>query len=122
MTDKTILVVEDDDSTRELIREILGDEYHVLLAHDGLEAFEWTQRGHIDLILMDIRMPLFSGYWFCDAFKHKRNTSNIPIVMVSGMLDQEGVERAHAAGACATVKKPFKPEELLQTVEKNLSQ
>jgi len=120
VTDKTILVVDDDASTRELMREILEGEYNVLFAHDGLEAFEWTQRGHIDLILMDIRMPLFSGYWFCDAFKHKRNTSNIPIVIVSGILDQEGVEKARAAGACATVKKPFNPEELLHTVEKNL--
>jgi len=118
--DKTVLVVDDDPSTCELIQEILSEgHYQVLTAHDGLEAVEWTNHGHIDLILMDIRMPLFSGLWFCGAFKKKKNTCNIPIVIVSGMLDEENEEKARLAGACACVKKPFSCQELLEVVEKN---
>ena len=120
MTTKTILVVDDDPLVCELIREmLLARPYRILLAHDGLEAFECAQRVHIDLILMDIRMPFFSGYWFCDAFKHKKSTANIPIVIVSALLDEDGVEKAHHCGACATVKKPFSCEELLDVVSKN---
>ena len=119
-TEKTVLVVDDDPSTCDLIREMLDSkDYRVIIAHDGLEAFEYTQRGRVDLILMDIRMPFFSGYWFCDAFKHKKNTANIPIVIVSGILDEEGVERAYKAGACAAVKKPFKTQELLDVISRN---
>lgn len=118
--DKTVLVVDDDPDARELIQEILSERhYQVLTAHDGLEAVQWTNHGHIDLILMDIRMPLFSGLWFCGMFKKKKNTCNIPIVIVSGMLDEENEEKARLAGACACVKKPFSCQELLEVVEKN---
>ena len=119
--DKTVLVVDDDPAFCELIQEILrGRRYQVLTAHNGLEAVEWTKHGHIDLILMDVRMPLFSGYWYCSVFKKKKNTCNIPIVMVSGMLDEDGVKKARLAGACACVKKPFSCQELLDAVEQNV--
>ena len=118
--EKTVLVVDDDPTTREFVQEVLSPHhYRVLWAQDGLEAVQWTRRSHIDLILMDVRMPLFSGFWFCQAFKHKKNTSNIPIVIMSGLLDEENTEKARRAGACATMKKPFNHEELLEIVEKN---
>lgn len=119
--DKTVLVVDDDPSFCEMIQEMLKERrYLVLTAHNGLEAVEWTKHGHIDLILMDVRMPLFSGYWYCSVFKKKKNTCNIPIVMVSGMLDEEGAEKARLAGACACVRKPFSYQELIEVVEKNV--
>ena len=119
--DKTVLVVDDDPAACELIQEILsGHRYQVLTAHNGLEAVECTKHGHIDLILMDVRMPLFSGFWYCAAFKKKKNTCNIPIVMVSGLLDEDGVEKARLAGACACVKKPFSCQEILDVVERNV--
>jgi CheY-like chemotaxis protein len=117
---KTILVVDDDPATCELIQDILEScHYHVVTAHDGLEAVERTNHGHIDLILMDIMMPYLSGMWFCKAFKEKKNTSNIPIVIVSAGMDAESDERARRMGACATVKKPFHCEELVRIVEEN---
>ena len=118
--EKTVLVVDDDPAVCELIQEILKPyPYHVLTAHDGLEAIDHTNRHHIDLILMDIRLPLFSGIWFCDAFKKKHNTANIPIVMVSALMDELNEEKSRRAGACATVKKPFGCDELLRVVEQN---
>ncbi len=118
--DKTVLVVDDDPAACELIQEILKlHHYHVLTAHDGLEAVSFTNQGHIDLILMDIRMPYFSGLWFCDMFKKRKNTSNIPIVMVSALMDEEVSEKAIHMGACATIKKPFSCDELLKLVDKN---
>ena len=120
VTEKTVLVVDDDPEVAELIEEILTiHHYHVLVVHDGLEAIEQTNRHHIDLILMDIRMPYFSGFWFCDAFRHKKNTKNIPIVMVSALMDDDNAQKARLVGASDTVKKPFTSEELLQIIEKN---
>ena len=115
----TVLVVDDDPNTRELIGEILQGHHEVLFAENGLEAFQWIQRGHVDLILMDLHMPIFSGFWFCNAFKRKKSTANIPIVIVSGMLDGENAEKALSVGACATVRKPFNCDELLNTVERH---
>ncbi len=117
---KTVLIVDDDPSMGEFIEEILNlNHYHVLVAHNGLEAIQATQRSHIDLILMDIHMPLLSGFWYCDTFKHKKNTCNIPIVMVSAGLDDEALEKARLVGACGAVKKPFTCQELLDAVKKN---
>jgi CheY-like chemotaxis protein len=117
---KTILVVDDDPDFCELIQEFLnGIHYQVLTAHDGLEAVAWTNQGHVDLILMDIHMPIFSGLWFCAAFKKKKNTRNIPIVIISGALDEVSEKKARLVGACACLKKPFSRQELLDVVKKN---
>ena len=116
---KTVLVVDDDPEIAHLISEILNEDYRVLVVNDGLQAIEETSRHHVNLILMDIRMPYFSGLWFCDAFKRKKNTKNIPIVIVSGLLDEDNTQRARLAGAADTVKKPFTTEQLLRAVEKN---
>ncbi len=118
--DKTILVVEDDPKLAFLIQKVLTrHHYYVLVAHDGLEAIKQTSRHHVNLILMDIRLPYFSGFWFCNAFKKKKNTKNIPIVIVSGLLDENNDQKARLAGASDTVKKPFTNEELLLAVQKN---
>ena len=118
--DKTVLVVDDDPEITELISEILsGHRYRVLVVRDGLQAIEQTNQHHVDIILMDIRMPYFSGFWFCDAFKRKKNTRNIPIVIVSGMMDEENARRARLVGAVDTIKKPFTNDELLRAVAKN---
>ena len=118
--EKTVMVVDDDPKVGEFIQEVLTfHHYHVLVAHDGLEAIEETNRHHVDLILMDIQMPYFSGFWFCDAFRRKKNTCNIPIVIVSGLLDEESARKARLVGAVDTMKKPLTEEELLQVVEKN---
>ena len=120
MPEKTVLVVDDDPEVAELMAEVLSiHHYRVLVSHDGLEAIEQTNQHHVDLILMDIRMPYLSGFWFCDAFKKKKNTKNIPIIIVSGLLDEETDQRARLVGAVGTMKKPFTNEELLRAVEKN---
>ena len=120
MTKKTVLVVDDEKQILDLIQEMLTFHgYAVLVARHGLEAIYQTNRHHIDLILMDIRMPFFSGFWFCDALRRKKNTCNIPVVMVSGLLDEENTKKAFKVGAVDIVKKPFTEEELLQAVEKN---
>ncbi len=117
---KTVLVVDDDPKITRLIEEILTiHHYQVLVVHDGLQAIEQTNQHHVDLILMDIHMPYFSGFWFCEAFKHKKNTKNIPIVIVSGFLDEENDQKARLVGAADTMKKPFSNQELLRAVEKN---
>ncbi len=120
VSEKTVLIVDDDPSMGEFIGELLNlNHYHVVVAHNGLEAIQATQKGHIDLILMDIHMPLLSGFWYCDTFKHKKNTCSIPIVMVSAEMDEETIEKAHKVGACDTVKKPFTCQEILDAVKKN---
>ena len=117
---KTVLVVEDDPKVASFVQELLTqNNYRVLIANDGLLAIDQTNRNHVDIVLMDIRLPISSGFWFCQALRKKKNTRNIPVVMMSGEMDTENTQRARLAGAVATVQKPFTIQELLSVVEKN---
>lgn len=117
---KRVLVVDDDPHIADIMTRILEQHYEVLRVEDGLHAVEASHRTHIDLIVMDVHMPNFSGLWYCRAFKDKAQTRNIPIVFVSGDGDEEVIQKAYALGACAYLKKPFIAEDLLGAVEKNL--
>ena len=122
MNSKTILVVDDDVEMASIMEQILKKRgFEVLLAHDGLQAIEKSKNSGVDLILLDVRMPFFSGFWFCDAFKQREATKDIPIVMVSGILDEDNIQKALDLGASACLRKPFKPAELVELVEQNLS-
>lgn len=122
MNPKTILVVDDDVEMAQIMQEILHKRgYEVLLAHDGLQAIEKSKCSGIDLIVLDLRMPFFSGFWFCDAFKQREETKNIPIVMVSGMMDDENSKKAMDLGASACLRKPFMLAEFAEVIDRNLA-
>ncbi len=118
---KKILVVDDDEETRLLMEKMLaGPDYEVLTAEDGPHAMEKTNQQHLDLILLDNRMPLFSGIWYCNALKRKPSTKNIPVVLMSAGLDEETILKAKEMGAVDYLHKPFRGEDLLKVVRKNI--
>jgi CheY-like chemotaxis protein len=119
---KRILVVDDDVEFTLMLEGILRDhDYEVILAHNGLLAVEKSNQEKVDLILLDIRMPFFSGFWFCDAFKHRPQTRSIPVVIISALTADEDVQKAYQMGACGYLKKPFQTSELLEAVEKAIA-
>ena len=119
---KKILIVDDDTEMAGVMGDILKKhEYEVIFAQDGIQAIEKSNREKIDLILLDLRMPFFSGFWFCDAFKQKPETKGVPVVIVSGLSEKENIEKAYRLGAAAFLKKPFRSKQLLDIVTKVLS-
>jgi twitching motility two-component system response regulator PilH len=112
-----ILIIDDDVEIATMMADVLkGEGYAVTLAHDGLRAIEKSNQEKLDLILLDIRMPFFSGFWFCDAFKKRPEPRHIPVIMVSALNEPEDIERAHQLGASAYLVKPFEPKELVELV------
>lgn len=119
---KKILIIDDDVDTATMMGEILmRRNYEVILAHDGIRAIEKSNREKVDLILLDIRMPFFSGFWFCDAFKQKPETKDIPVVIVSALSNPEDIDKAYRLGASAYLTKPFRTQDLVGIVEKMTS-
>lgn len=119
---KRILVVDDDREMTVLMRDILEERhYDVAVANDGPQALKKTSWENFDLVLLDIRMPYFSGIWFCDAFKHRNRTRETPVIIVSGLPPEENMARAYRVGASAYLAKPFRSKELLNLVQKMLS-
>ena len=99
-----ILVVEDDESVRDLVTEILVREgYQTVAAGDGSEALEKFALEEPDLLITDFFMPQMDGYELC---RQVRQSSSLPILLISGESANIGEELARQAGADAFLAKP----------------
>ncbi len=116
----TILVVDDIKTNIEILIELLGDMYDVIVALDGQSALEIADEEDIDLILLDIMMPNMDGYEVCQILKSKNNTQHIPIIFITAKTDDESIEKAFKIGGIDYVTKPFRPRELLARVKTQL--
>ena len=122
MPSARILIADDEPNILMLTSQILeGAGDTILKATNGQEAIEMAMSEKPDLILLDIRMPFFSGFWFCDAFKQRPQTKNIPVVVISALTGEEDIQKAFRMGAVGYVKKPFQSEELLETIAKAIA-
>ncbi|MEM0953691.1 MAG: response regulator [Pseudomonadota bacterium] len=104
-----ILVVDDDRSLLTIIDGILGGDYDVTLASSGQEALEILASSTFDLILLDIMMPGMTGMEVCAAIKANDTISDIPVVFLTGMEDDDAEEAALDAGAADFISKPIRP-------------
>ncbi len=109
-----ILIAEDDEDIVKLIKLYLENEGHTILhAHDGEEALEVFKDNKVDLAIVDIMMPKMNGY---ELTKNIRQTSNIPILILSAaQLDSDKILGLNV-GADDYMVKPFNPLELLARV------
>ncbi len=113
---KKVLVAEDEESNYELVRIVLQKRYRLLRAHNGIEAVTLNEEEKPDLILMDIRMPEMDGL---DATRIiKEINPDTPIIALSAYAFNENIQEAKAAGCDLFLAKPFKVEELLETIKK----
>ena len=115
MNGKKILVVDDERYMLRLVEYNLKKSgYEVVTASDGVEAMEKISEGRPDLILLDIKMPRMDGYEVCKMLKQKKETRDIPVIIVSIISDRE---QAMAMGARSYIMKPFSPSVLLEEVK-----
>lgn len=117
---KTILIVDDTETNIDILLELLGEKYDVIVALDGVSALEIVDENQVDLILLDIMMPQIDGYEVCDRLKSKESSSNIPIIFITAKDDEKSIEKAYEAGALDYITKPFKALELLARVNVQL--
>lgn len=112
-----ILVVEDDEDTRTVLRRLLeGEGYTVEEAADGRQGVEAAQRRCPDLILMDLHLPGVDGVEATRLIRELSELCPVPVVAVTAMDPQEYRQRAILAGCNDYVVKPPDPELLLEKV------
>jgi DNA-binding response OmpR family regulator len=118
----TIMVVEDDDATREFLADHLrADSYGVVAASTGREAFNLLQMKECDLVLLDVMLPDASGYELCRRLRSadglaQRIDPNLPVILVTGRTSETDRVRGFARGADDYVVKPFHYEELVARI------
>ncbi|MEO5951074.1 MAG: response regulator [Chloroflexia bacterium] len=110
-----LMVVEDDVHIRSIIRDILEYEgYRVNEASNGAEALTALTTDKPDLILLDLQMPVMSGWTFMQALQKAR--TDVPVIIMSAQMNS--VERARQLGAVDCLSKPFELVALLDIVAK----
>ncbi len=120
---KTILVVDDEPTIRKLVRAVLdGKGYRVLEAADGPSALETARRERPDLVLLDLALPQLSGTEVCRRLKEATATADIPVLLLTGMVQQSKRGAAQATGAQGCIEKPFSPRTLTARIAELLQE
>ena len=113
-----ILVVDDQDSNRQICQENLElEDYKVYLASNGQEGLETARAIRPDLILLDIMMPVMDGYQALERLKADPDLARIPVLMLTAKAESKDLAKALGMGASDYVKKPFNVDELLARVK-----
>jgi two-component system cell cycle response regulator DivK len=118
---KRILVVEDQEDNRQILRDLLGNAgYELIEAVDGEQALAEYAKQRPDLILMDIQLPVIDGYEATRRIRRDPESKAIPIIAVTSYALAGDEAKALAAGCTAYITKPFSPRALLAKVREYL--
>ena len=116
-----ILVVEDQEDNRQIVRDLLtANDYEMTEAENGEEALAAVAKDRPDLILMDIQLPVMDGCEATRRIKADPSLSSIPIIAVTSYALSGDEEKARAAGCNDFVPKPFSPRHLLAKIRQYL--
>lgn len=113
-----ILVVDDSISVRKALERILSTrKLEVVTTGSAEEALQRLPGSNPGLIIADVVMPGMDGFALCHRLKADPDYKHLPVLLISGIVNQEVAHRAEEAGAVGIVKKPFTPEDLFPKIE-----
>ena len=119
MSERRALIIEDSPTMRQLItfalRRIRG--LKLVEAEHGAEALEILQSQQIDIILLDLRMPVMSGFSFLERLDELKLDPKPPVVVITTEGDQESIDRAMNLGVSAYITKPVQAAGMATTIE-----
>jgi two-component system alkaline phosphatase synthesis response regulator PhoP len=112
-----ILVAEDERDLAELIRHHLSREsYDVVIVDNGVAALQYAKAHRPDAVLLDIMIPQMNGWEVCRSLKREPDTRQVPVIMVTGRVEEGDKVLGLELGADDYVTKPFSPRELVARV------
>ncbi len=118
---KRILVVEDHEDNRQILRDLLASAgYEMIEAENGEDGVAAAAAQQPDLILMDIQLPILDGYEATRRIKADPALKAIPIIVVTSYALSGDEEKARIAGCDAYIAKPYSPRQLLARIKEFL--
>ena len=118
MSQRKILVVDDVEFNRDLIVQLLEDDYEVIEAADGEEGIRKAAQEKPDLILMDLGLPVLDGWDATKRIKADSALKHIPVIAITSHAMVGDERRAHAAGCDDYLAKPINEDELKRKIDK----
>lgn len=114
---KTILLIDDDLVIRKVLARALEvGNYNVLMSNSVKFALDLLKKQKVDLVILDLTMPGLDGFAFL-KFRYMNSTlASIPVIVLSGVKDEDDIQRAMEMGADQFIEKPFRPISILQKV------
>jgi two-component system aerobic respiration control protein ArcA len=114
---RTILIIEDDETIRNGLKRVFeGEGYRVLAASDGTQLSTVLDDAAVDLIILDVGLPWINGYELAEMMKANADLKEIPLVFLSGRTGDADVKRGFEVGADDYIKKPFDIDKVKKTV------
>lgn len=115
---KTICIVDDQPSLRQMLRFALGAQgYNIIEADNGIEAIKILAKEAVDVLVVDWQMPVMNGIELVRVLRDKPEFDNLPIVMVSCWDNLTARREAYSLGVNTWLKKPFRMSEIQSVVE-----
>lgn len=116
---KTILIVDDSESIREVVKFTLENEgFDVLVGNDGKDALKFLDGRTLDMVITDLHMPEMNGIELIKEVRVKEDYKRIPILFLTTESQAQKKNEAKEAGATGWIVKPFVPAKLIEAVNK----
>ena len=115
----TVLIADDEPNLRLLVSAtLLSDEFDVLEAEDGDEAWDLIVEHQPEIVILDLQMPGRTGLELAESIRKTEGVRHTRVIMLTSKAQRADIERGYAAGADVYLTKPFLPIELLNAVER----
>lgn len=118
--DKTLLIVDDSEVISSFVRKIFNNEFNVVVARDGMEAFNIIRTMPINGMLLDLNMPNVNGFVVLETFKKNNLFTRIPVSIITGVGDDNLVDKVNNYPIIAVLRKPFNEKSIKEVVEKTI--
>ncbi|MCM2277800.1 MAG: response regulator transcription factor [Oligoflexia bacterium] len=115
-----ILIIEDNADTRRFLEAMLGKQFEILTAENAVIGIDFARNKSPDLILLDIMLPILSGYDACSLLKKDERTKGIPVIFLSAKNSVPDITQGLTTGADDYIPKPFDYKELLARIQARL--
>lgn len=113
----SVLIVDNDVQTLETMRLYLEGVARVHTVLGGLQAIEYVQRHHVDIIFLDIEMPIMDGFLTLEQLRNIEECINVPVVLVTGKQDKQSVFNSYIMGVDGYLVKPVRKETLISKID-----
>jgi two-component system cell cycle response regulator DivK len=115
---KKILIVEDGEFNRDLLIQLLSDDYEIVVAADGEEGVKKAFRENPDLILMDLGLPVLDGWEATKRIKAESELKHIPVIAITSRAMVGDERKARAVGCDDYLAKPIDEDQLIERIKK----